>query len=98
MEGGAELLDGVGDAGEAGHGAGGLEVAADDDGVLAAHEHAELLGGHVCFGELATSLDVYTWCVHVLHAHPAQEGLDATCRGGAAGGGGVRAGVVVGVV
>ena len=65
MEGGAELLDGVGDAGEAGHGAGDVEVAADDDGVLAAHEHAELLGGHVCFGGLATSLvatslNVYT--------------------------------------
>ena len=46
VEGGAELLDGVLDAGEAGHGAGDLEVAADDDGVLAAHDHADLLAGH----------------------------------------------------
>ena len=48
VEGGAELADGVLDAGEAGHGAGDLEVAADDDGVVAAHEHADLLAGHAC--------------------------------------------------
>ena len=46
VEGGAELLDGVLDAGEAGHGAGDLEVAADDDGVFATHDHADLLAGH----------------------------------------------------
>ena len=46
VEGGAELLDGVVDAGEAGHGAADLEVPADDDGVVAAHEHADVLAGH----------------------------------------------------
>ena len=46
VEDGAELSDGVLDAGEAGHGASDLEVVADDDGVVAAHEHADLLAGH----------------------------------------------------
>ncbi len=51
VEGGAELLDGVLNAGEAGHGAGDLEVAADGDDVLAAHEHADVFGGHARFGD-----------------------------------------------
>ena len=46
VERGAEVLDRVVRAGEAGHGGRDLEVAADGDGVGASEEHADVGGGH----------------------------------------------------